>query len=132
MGVVGSWLRFELRQRWRSLLALSLLVGFAGAAIMVATAGGRRGETALDRLNARTLPATVVALPNQAGFDWGRVGAIPEVEAVSTFVVRGPAILDVPEKAQEMGIGGFAPGDAGVYRTTERPVMLAGRLPNPD
>src|SRR5436189_6419918 len=108
MGVIGSWLRYELRQRWRSLLALSVLIAFAGAAIMVATAGGRRGKTVLDRLKARTLPATIVALPNQAGFDWDRVRAIPEVEAVSTFVVGGPTILDVPEQAQEAGIGGFA------------------------
>ncbi|QJY48471.1 ABC transporter permease [Pseudonocardia broussonetiae] len=125
MALIGMWLRLELRRRWRSLLVLALLVALAGGVVLTAVAGARRGDSALDRLLARTLPATLAVLPNQAGFDWDAVRALPGVAAVAEFAVTGPEIDGIgPESI------GF-PYGAGVMDTIERPVVLEGRLADP-
>jgi len=92
--ITVTWLRLEWRRRWRSLTVLALLVALATATVLTAAAGARRGQTAFDRLWDSTLPATVAVLPNQPGFDWAKVRALPEVEVISEFVVNGqPFVL---------------------------------------
>src|SRR4249919_2742319 len=127
MRVTLTWLRSELRRRWRSLLVLALLVALATATVLTAVAGARRGQTASSRLWARTLPATATVLPNQPGFDWAKVRALPEVSALSKFPVAFGFALDCCPGAST----GFPPADSELTRTIERPVMLAGRLFNP-
>jgi FtsX-like permease family protein len=123
-----TWLRLESRRRWRSLLVLALLVALATGTVLTATAGARRGETAFGRLWDRTLPATVVVLPNQPRFDWARVRALPEVEALSEFAVSDtPFVLTCCPQISP----GFAPIGDGMSRTIERPVLLAGHLFDP-
>jgi hypothetical protein len=87
MRVIAAWTRLEWRRRWRSLLVLALLVALATATVLAAVAGARRGQTAFSRLWARTLPATVAVLPNQPGFAWAKIRALPEVAALTTFAV---------------------------------------------
>ena len=94
MRVAVTWLCLDLRRRWRSLLVLTLLVVLATGTVLAAIAGTRRGQTAFDRLWARTLPATATVLPNQPGFDWARVRALPEVTALSLFAVYYGASLE--------------------------------------
>ena len=122
-----TWLRLELPRRWRSLSALALLVALATATILTAVAGARRGQTAFDRLWARTRPATMTVLPNQPGFDWSRIQALPEVSVISRFPVTfGYAVKGYPQAE-----GQFPVIDASMTRTIERPVILAGRPYNP-
>ncbi|MCW2632311.1 MAG: ABC-type transport system, involved in lipoprotein release, permease component, partial [Pseudonocardia sp.] len=128
MGIVAQWLRIDLRRRWRSLLVLALLIALASGTVLAAVAGARRGASAVDRLLAETLPATVVARTNTLGFDWSKVRAMPGVEAVSTFPgYTGFGVDEAPADTVQV----YLPGDDQAMRTVERPVVLQGRLADP-
>jgi hypothetical protein len=126
--ITVTWLRLELRRRWRSLTVLALLVALATATVLAAASGARRGQTAYGRLWARTLPATATVLPNQPGFDWAKIRALPEVSALTMFPVGFGFALDCCPAAST----GFPPADNEMTRTIERPVVLEGRLSNPN
>jgi ABC-type lipoprotein release transport system permease subunit len=129
MTAVWTWFRLDLSRRWRSLLVLALIVAFASGTVMTALAGARRGDTALNRLLARTLPADVVALPNEPGFDWDAVRAFPEVTALTGFAVTDYRIDGIPPGDS---VGTWFPStDTEVFETIERPVILEGRLLDP-
>ncbi|HEX3389989.1 MAG TPA: hypothetical protein VHT94_13190, partial [Streptosporangiaceae bacterium] len=127
MLITATWLRLDGRRRWRSLAVLALLIALATATILTSIAGARRGQTAFDRLWARTLPATAVVLPNQPGFDWAKVAALPEVAALTKF----PVVFGFEVQGYPAASTGFPVADDQMTRTIERPVMLAGRLANP-
>ena len=128
MRITMTWLRLEVRRRWRSLVVLALLVALATATVLAATAGARRGQSAVERLWTGTLPTTVTVLPNQPGFDWDKVRALPEVEVLSEFPLNGtPFVLTCcPDTSV-----GFAPIGDDMGRTIERPDLLAGHLFDP-
>ncbi len=91
-------------------------------------AGGRRGASTVSRLLVVTRPATAEVVPNQAGFDWNRIRALPEVEALTTF----PACISLPtDAAPDDTPHSFVPADTEAMRTIETPVVLAGRLADP-
>lgn len=131
--MAGTWFRLDVRRRWRSLVVLALLVALTAGTVLAALAGARRGQSAYDRLWARTLPADVAVLANEPGFDWSKVEALPEVSATGLFVVYYGA------QVSGTGAGGrfsdsdmaFPPANPGMLTTVERPVVLAGRMPDP-
>jgi ABC-type lipoprotein release transport system permease subunit len=125
--IVATWLRLELRRRWRSLVVLGLLVAVSAAVVMTALAAARRGASAVTRLSVRTKPATVAVLANQPGFDWTKVAALPEVRALTKCVVDYTVSYDGLHGADF----GFPPADTAFLRTIEKPVILAGRIPDP-
>jgi ABC-type lipoprotein release transport system permease subunit len=127
VSAVLSWFRLDVRRRWRSLVVLMLLIALAAATVMTATAGARRGASAVDRLLAETLPATVLAAPYRPGFDWDVVRALPEVEAVAGFAFSGFEVDGQPAPESFM----LPPVDAEAMWTVERPVVLDGRLADP-
>jgi hypothetical protein len=49
VGGVLLWARRDLIRSWRSLLGLALIAGLAGGAVLAATAGARRADSAVDR-----------------------------------------------------------------------------------
>jgi hypothetical protein len=128
MSFLMLWLRREIRLRWRTLLTLGLLVAFSSATVLTAVAGARRGASAVDRLLAVTRPATAEVVPNQPGFDWSRVRALPGVEALTRF----PAYTSVPiDQAPGDTPTPFVPADQDGMHTIETPVVLDGRLADP-
>jgi len=127
MSAVRAWIRHDLRSRARSLVVLSVLVALTTGVVLTASAGARRGGSAIDRLLDRTRPATVAVLPNEAGFDWEAVAALPGVEAIGRFPLVPYAIEGVPP---DQGAG-FVYADDEVMREIESPVVLEGRLADP-
>jgi ABC-type lipoprotein release transport system permease subunit len=125
---LATWVRLDLRRRARSLAVLALLVALTTATVMTAVAGARRGSTAVERLLERTLPADIAVLPNDPAFDWGPVADLPEVEALARFPVSAYGVDDQPPYAAT----DFAYQDAAILRDVERPVVLEGRLPDPE
>jgi FtsX-like permease family len=126
MPLLMLWLRREARLRWPALLACCLLVAIASATVLTATAGARRGASTVTRLLAVTRPATAEVVPNEPGFDWNRIRALPEVEALTTF----PAYTGLPTDVAPDNTP-FVPADTEAMRTIETPVVLAGRLADP-
>ena len=129
MTAIWMWFCSEWRNRWKGLLGLMVLIAFATAGVSTAVAGARRGATSIDRLLADSLPATLAVLPNMGEFDWDAVRAMPDVEAVTAFVVSSFGVEGIGEYEGE--ISGFPPVDEEIWRTIERPRVLEGRLPDP-
>jgi ABC-type lipoprotein release transport system permease subunit len=125
--IVLTWLRLEVRRRWVSLVVLALLVAVSTATVLTAAAGARRGDTALDRLEAQTLPSTVAVLANQPGFNWNKIKALPEVAALTRFPVTFNFVVDgCPGASTD-----FPMMDPSYGTTIERPVIIAGRRADP-
>lgn len=129
MAIVASWLRLELRRRWRALLVLALLLAISTGTVLTAVAGARRGDSSVDRLLAETLPAHAVALPSGVDLDWDAVRSLPQVEALSTLGVGRYTINGVAAASDNSSY--LIPTDADLMTTVERPVVLAGRLADP-
>jgi ABC-type lipoprotein release transport system permease subunit len=128
VSIMAVWLQLELSRRWRALLVLALLVVLSTATVLTSVAGARRGASAVERLQARTLPGTAVVVPNQPHFDWNQVRALPEVAALTRFPgYTSLTILEAPNDA----VTPLVPADADGMRTIERPVLLEGRLADP-
>jgi ABC-type lipoprotein release transport system permease subunit len=123
MRAVLEWLRLDMRRRARSLVVLSLLLSLSGILVLAVTAGARRDGSAMARLNAVSLPATAIVLPNTPGFDWSAVKALPEVEALALFPVSG---LFAIEGVDSSDIG-FLNSNPDGYVTIERGSVLDGR-----
>jgi ABC-type lipoprotein release transport system permease subunit len=122
------WVRTDARRRLRPALVLMVLVALAGGVILAAVAGGRRNGTAVERAAALTSPAQALVLLNQPGFDWDTVRALPEVEAVAEFPVSGYTIEGFPEDLST----GFPAGSPEAMTEVEVPVVVEGRLPDPE
>jgi ABC-type lipoprotein release transport system permease subunit len=151
MGVVTTLVAYELRRRWRSAAVMVVFVAVVGAIVITALAGARRTESAFDRFAAATDAADVEIEVSQPGVD--------ECEQASAFddfdfVARERRDIDlVRSRAGVVGAGSIAvfamrpvgtavqplvdfkaaaPVDEGSVVQVDRPIVLEGRLPDPD
>lgn len=122
------WARREWRRRWRALIALGLLAGIAGGVAMAAVAGARRTATVYDRWRRATAAPDAIIFPTQVNVEdanFTKVLRLPEVVDGGAFALAPIAVKELPE------VGDLAPVDTHLYRTLSRPLVRAGRLPDP-
>jgi FtsX-like permease family len=127
MAAVATWARREVATRWRALLVLGVLAGLAGGTVMAAVAGARRTTTAYARYRQATAAPDAIVFATQVGLfdaDFTRVRRLPEVVDAGQFGLA-------PIAVKEWNIGTLAPVDDRLYRTISRPLLRAGRLPDP-
>jgi ABC-type lipoprotein release transport system permease subunit len=123
MGAVGLLARREIRRRWRSTVALALLIGVVGAIVLAVSAGARRSDTALDRFNDYSRPADVEIYSGRPTTDQIReFRRTPGITALAR--VRGYAL-----GREYPAIG--APVDDALDHTIDRSILVAGRYPDP-
>jgi predicted lysophospholipase L1 biosynthesis ABC-type transport system permease subunit len=142
------WLRVQaaLRHRWRALVVLAVVVGIGGGAAITALAGAQRTDTAVPQFVSYSLPDTggflfgsVLSPPVTPGIPADslalapaeqRVVHLPQVvsyfRAPYLFFAQSPAGND-PSQVNVIG-----DADSDLYRTVDRPIVVAGRLPRPD
>lgn len=125
-GAARAWMLHDLRRCRRRLVGLALFVAFGAGAVVAVVDGARRNATALDRSVAAVIPADVIAVPNESGFDWGPIAELDVVTDLVEFLVL---YFEVPELGGEFG--GFPPGSPDATTEWERPVVLAGRTADP-
>ena len=120
--------RAAIRRHWRGLLAVALLVGIAGAAVLTAAAGARRTASALDRFRQFSRSGDLeldvgTATPKQ-------LAALRRVPTVAAVGVLHQMILTSPNGSR---FGELVPSAASVDgsfgRVVDRPRVVAGRLP---
>ena len=122
--------RSAMRRRAGSLVAIALVIGIAGAAVLVSAAGARRTATSLDRFRDTTLASDVeldieAATPEQLA----ELRHDPSVEQVG--VLR--QIMLAPPGADDRGE--YLPAanavDASFGRDVDRPRVIEGRRADP-
>ena len=131
-GRVGAqlWARTDLRRRWKSLVVLGLLAGLAAGLAMASLAGARRTATAFDRLRHATIAADAVAFPSQVGAftpDWSRLEKQPYIVAIAPWKIAF-GLIEGQQGSQTL----FIPKDDRWLNETDRPVVVKGRMYNPD
>jgi len=115
-----------MRQHWRSLALVTLLVAVAGAMVFTASAGARRTATVLERFREYSRSADIQLDLRQASA--GQLDALRRVPGVAGVGVLHQMNLDFPN-------GELAPLAAAIDKSfgteVDRPRVVSGRLPRP-
>jgi ABC-type lipoprotein release transport system permease subunit len=137
MAAVWALARARLRGRWRALLGLTVLVGVFAGAVMAAAIGARRTETAYSRLLEATLAADLqVGVGGYAEDHPGYIDRLRRLPQVGDLGLASVAFM-----APDVGLGPPSPRrwdlapvistDGRYGWTVNRPLILAGRRPDP-
>jgi len=131
VGAALFWSRAEWRRRWPSLTALGVGLGLAGAVVLTALAGAERTSTSYHRLVELTDRYDVqVQDDSDDGAILPRLGDLPGVVASDRVVVTFGAVGHLgPRTVEDMVL--VAGEDDGFGRRFDRPVLEAGRMPDP-
>ena len=132
MGAAWLTLRADLRQRWRPMLGIVLLIGLVSGVVLVAAAGARRTSTAYPRFLSRSHAADLLVSPAQSGFRgyFQAVAGLPQVAAADTVAflqmsLPGPGASPYSGLVAEAGLSG------GEGVAMNRVKVLAGRIFDP-
>ncbi|MEX1008513.1 MAG: FtsX-like permease family protein [Acidimicrobiia bacterium] len=137
MGAVRMCARSLLRRRVWGTVAVVLLVGIAGGAVLAALAGSRRTESAYGRLLDATSAADVmVGTQGFGSVSAARVAELPQVARAGRVVAFGlaprPKHASRPGPDDFAGVFGMASADGVAGYEIDRFRLLEGRLPRRD
>jgi hypothetical protein len=139
MAAVLARARAELRTRWRSWLALTLLLGLAGGMVLALLGGARRTDSAYDRLVAAEQPADLEFYAHDLP-ETGKGRAPVTLDRLERLpgVVESGRFLDFPADrgdnrslTTDTYFDTLAPADQGAVGFVSRWKLLAGRHTNP-
>ena len=117
-------LRFirELRARSRAWIALALLVGVAGGAVLLTAAGARRTDSAYARYLRASRASDLLVAPNSSGYD----AALARLPGVQT-IARVALLNAVDNRGRPTAFAVIAAGH-GYADTVDRPKVVSGRM----
>jgi hypothetical protein len=119
------------------LAGIALLVGLVGGLALAGAAGSIRTATAVDRMIESTDAADVLVNPDsgdESTLDFAALVALPNVAQIS----RVTGVLLLPRKGEIHSLEDLFSGPSAVGTTGgapwefHRPVLIAGRMPDPD
>ncbi len=145
MGLIWTRCRAELRGKWRTTVVLVVLLGIGSGVALTAFAGARRTDDAVSQF-------VRYSLPDNGGFLFGNVSSPPVTPGLAVgSLALAPTeqrIVDLPQVVayarapylfvstsrdgrteSDLNVIGVANPD--LMRTVDRPMVLAGRLPDP-
>jgi ABC-type antimicrobial peptide transport system permease subunit len=134
MAILWLELRADLRQRWRALLSLALLLGLIGGVVLTAAAGARRTDTAYPRLLSWANATQVDLLPAANGFPadyYAALAKLPQVAQLSTEVLY-QVTLPTARHAYSNQVYAISSPDHAMGVSADKVKILAGRPFNPD
>ena len=131
--------RVELRNGWRAVAFLTVLVALVAGGVLGVVVGVRRNATAYDRLVQWSGGPDVVVTPGESEEGFGspemvrRIRALPTVKDVSVLGGLAAVPVDRTDRPNDADwtFQALVPTDAKTLHTTMRPILLAGRLPDP-
>lgn len=130
MDAVRVLIGADLRRRWRSWLGLALVVGLTGGIAIASFAGWRRTLSAMERFVEHNRPTDVYV---SGQLDRDELEAIPDVVAtVQGGYMLMVAVLEGGTPDQPGAINPFSVDDPRLGRTYERPIVVEGRLADPE
>lgn len=116
----------DIRRRWRSVVALTLLVGAVGAVVLATAAGARRSDSALPRFNAYSRSSDVeISVGNPTRKQLESFRRTPGVARFA--VVRAFALMI--EGSPDLAIA--APADSVMGNLVDRSRLIHGRRSDP-
>ena len=135
MAVAWYWARTEIRRRWRTWLAVALLVGIGGGLAMGSLAAARRTDTAYPRFLQSADPPDLVLDPDFEADDADFLDAVEALPAVAhRSDAQAVALGQVVDGRIEMsGVGTtVASTDGERFYERDRVHVVEGRMPDPD
>ncbi len=128
--------RAQLRHGWRNLVGIVVLVALIGGLVLAGLAGAQRTRTAVDRMIEQNEVSDVLVNPNKGGdtaLDFDLVAALADGRRVLPERGRGQlAVRRDHDGERRSRHRGTIATDGHALVDFDRPVMSAGRVPDPD
>jgi len=134
MATVWLELRADLRQRWRALLSLALLLGLIGGVVLAAAVGARRTDTAYPRLLSWASASQANIIPGADGYPadyYAALAKLPQVAQLSTAVLY-QVVLPTATHADNNQVTAMSSPDHTYGVGTDKVKVLRGRQFDPD